>query len=476
MHRHLLTVVSVATAFSLLAAAAPANADSLAPEVLVGWGSNGARPDPGRGTLDVPAGRAPGFQQLAGGSYHGLALSAGEVFAWGSNNRKQTDVPAEAMSGVSAVAAGNLTSFALKNGGVIGWGDAGSLAFPIPANVKSGVTAVAAAEDAAFALKNGEVIGWGGSPCNTLEIPTDARSGVQAISARGCTVLALKNGGVTAWGSEPLVRAVPVEARSGVTAVAAGNTWGMALKNGSVIVWGNVRDGRADIPAAGRSGRVTQIAAGKYFAMALVDGKPIVWGNNSDGQHAIAADAASEVTVIGATSDAAFAATTSLKISSPQPVTVGTPANEQLVVGRGTTVIRADGLPGGLGLSEDAQLSGTPAEGTAGAHPVSVTLRNGPVITQRTLTVTVAPAPLTISSPQPVRVGELVHQQLQLSHGASIYSVDGLSGSLDLSSTGLLKGTVPAGSEGTHPVTVHLANGAARAQQTIMLEVLPAGQ
>ncbi len=468
-------MLTAATAVGLLAAGAgPVSADAGTPELIVGWGSNNVRPDPGRGTLDVPAGRAQGFQQLAGGSYHGLALSAGEVLAWGSNNRKQTDVPETAKSGVLAIAAGNLTSFALKDGGVIGWGDAGSLALPIPDTVKSGVTAVAAAEDAAFALKNGEVIGWGGSACNTLEIPNDARSGVQAISARGCTVLTLKNGWVTAWGSEPSVRAVPVEARSGVTAIADGNSWGMALKNGSVIVWGDVGDGRANIPAEARSGRVTRIAAGKYFAMALVDGKPIVWGNNSYGQHAVAPDAASEVTAIGATSDAAFAVTTPLKISTPQPVAVGVSSSEQLHLVPGTRVVDTSGLPDGLTLSEHALLSGTPAEGTAGTHTVTVNVENGQAATQRTFTLKVNPEPLGISAPLPVRVGEAVHQQLRLSFGATVYSVDRLSGSLDLSSTGLLKGTVHAGSEGVHPLTVQLANGTERAQRTIMLEVLPA--
>src|SRR5688572_20265810 len=62
---------------------------------------------------------------IAAGEYHNVVLRAdGSVAAWGLNFNGQTTVPAAASSGVIRIAAGGRHSLALKaDGSVLGWGD-----------------------------------------------------------------------------------------------------------------------------------------------------------------------------------------------------------------------------------------------------------------------------------------------------------------------------------------------------------------
>lgn len=278
-----------------------------------------------------------GVQQIAGGRYHSLALTAdGEVLAWGSNQGGRTTVPVEAQSSIVSVSAGQDHSLALTSGGeVIAWGGGRFGEANVPAEAKSDIIAIAAGPTAFYSLaltSSGKVIAWGSNSNGQSDVPEEAESGVVAIAAGYWHSLALTaageviawgdgsegkldvpdevqgqvvaisaglrhslaltaSGKVVAWGSDVYGQSsVPEEAESGVIAIAAGYVHSLALKSdGSVIAWG-ISDGSWDdngqtvVPETAKSG-VIAIAAGFYHSLALkADGTIIAWGDNDDGQ------------------------------------------------------------------------------------------------------------------------------------------------------------------------------------------------
>lgn len=278
-----------------------------------------------------------GVQQIAGGRYHSLALTAdGEVLAWGSNGYGKTTVPLEAQSNIVSVSAGQDHSLALTSGGeVIAWGGGRFGEANVPAEAKSDIIAIASGPAAFYSLaltSSGKVIAWGSNSYGQSDVPEEAESGVVAIAAGYWHSLALTaageviawgdgregkldvpdevqgqavaisagsdhslaltaSGKVIAWGSNDYGQSsVPKEAESGVIAIAAGEKHSLALKSdGSVIAWG-ISDGSWEdneqtvVPETAKSG-VIAIAAGYRHSLALkADGMIIAWGDNDDGQ------------------------------------------------------------------------------------------------------------------------------------------------------------------------------------------------
>lgn len=242
--------------------------------------------------------------RIAAGAYHTLAVSAaGEIWAWGVNDRGQlgngtivsSSIPVEIQTPagqyVIAVAAGHSHSIALTSGGsVLAWGDNlhlqlgnpqfpgefGSLPQPVP--LLGGVTAVAASTHHSIALTaDGRVWSWGSNVNGQLGDCTTANR------AQPVTVKTALNSDLT-----------------NVIAIAAGSAHSMALTaDGDVYTWGGnsfgqlgdgTLNGRAcalAIPSGiqGTSAKAVDVAAGHVHSMALMSNGDIYsWGQNTYGQ------------------------------------------------------------------------------------------------------------------------------------------------------------------------------------------------
>jgi len=122
-------------------------------------------------------------------------------------------------------------------------------------------------------------------------------------------------------------------------------------------------------------------------------------------------------------------------------------------------------LPSGVTFV-NGLLSGTPASGTGGAYPITITAANGvtPNATQNfTLTVTAPPTAPSITSGASTTftVGTAGSFQVTATgYPIPTYSETGaLPGGVSLSGAGLLSGTPAAGSGGTYPITITATNG-----------------
>jgi hypothetical protein len=129
----------------------------------------------------------------------------------------------------------------------------------------------------------------------------------------------------------------------------------------------------------------------------------------------------------------------------------------------------AEGLPAGLTIgSTTGLIAGTVAAGSAGVHSVSVHVSDGLLTTTVNFTWTVngptntAPQ-VTNPGPQTSTEGDAVSLQVTSSdaeNNALTYTADGLPAGLTIgSTTGLITGTVAAGSAGVHDVSVHVSDG-----------------
>jgi len=122
-------------------------------------------------------------------------------------------------------------------------------------------------------------------------------------------------------------------------------------------------------------------------------------------------------------------------------------------------------LPTGVTVNQQAsgawELSGTPAVGSGGVYPFTITAYNGFEATQ-SFTLTVREAPSFKSSPKASFVaGTPASFQVSANgYPAPTYTGAGaLPGGLSLSSAGLLTGTPAAGSGGVYPITITASNG-----------------
>jgi alpha-tubulin suppressor-like RCC1 family protein len=246
--------------------------------------------------------------RVAGGLYHGLAVtSGGAVFAWGWNIVGQlgdgstdgSDVPVRVRlpggAKVSAVAAGFAHSVALTlSGEVLAWGknyngnlgngsttDSG---VPVKVNLPAGtkVTAVAAGGYFSLALTStGAVLAWGYGSDGELG-DGGARGSDVPVKVKlpaGTKVTAIAAGG----------------SLEGVGTTAAGPGHGLAVTStGAVLAWGDNADGelgdggtkdsavpvKVKLPA-----KATAVAAGELHSLALTStGAVLAWGGDNFGQ------------------------------------------------------------------------------------------------------------------------------------------------------------------------------------------------
>jgi hypothetical protein len=149
------------------------------------------------------------------------------------------------------------------------------------------------------------------------------------------------------------------------------------------------------------------------------------------------------------------------------------------VVASGTpapTFSETGALPSGVTLSTSGLLSGTPASGTGGSYPISISASNGigsPATQSFTLTVDQGPA-ITSGASTTFTVGTAGSFSATASgFPAPTFSETGtLPSGVTMSTSGLLSGTPGGGTGGTYPLTITASNGiGSPAAQTFTLTV-----
>ena len=219
-------------------------------------------------------------------------MQNGKVYAWGENNAGQlgngttndssTPVALTGVlsSGVTAIAAGSFHGLAVQNGGLYAWGNNGhgqlgngtttSSSTPVALTgvLSSGVTAITAGYFDSLAVQNGALYVWGynangqlgNGTTNSSSTPvtvTGLSSGVTAIAGGSMDSLAVQNGNVYSWGDNTYGqlgdgtttnRLTPEEIDPtdlhNIVAVAEGVESSYALSSdGSLWVWGENFDG-----------------------------------------------------------------------------------------------------------------------------------------------------------------------------------------------------------------------------------------
>jgi hypothetical protein len=145
-----------------------------------------------------------------------------------------------------------------------------------------------------------------------------------------------------------------------------------------------------------------------------------------------------------------------------------------------TFSITAGTLPSGVTLAADGTLSGTPAAGTGGTHPVTIRALNGvpPGDSQAfTLTVNEAPAITSAGAASFAELAAGAFVATATGYPAPSFSVTAgsLPSGVTLAAGGTLSGTPAVGTAGTYPLTLAAANGVgSAASQAFTLTVRPA--
>ena len=247
---------------------------------------------------------------VAGGLYHGLALSStGAVFAWGWNiagqlgngSRNGSDVPVKVRlpggTKVTGIAAGFAHNLAVTStGAVYAWGKNfnGELGdgsttdsdVPVTVNLPAGtkVTAVAAGAEHSLALTStGAVFAWGWNIYGQLGNGSTGSSDVPVNVSlpAGTKVTAVAAGGFL----------------YGVGEATVGPGHSLAVTStGAVYAWGYNTDGElgdggttnSDVPVKVKlpvGTKVTAVAAGELHSLAVTStGTVLAWGGNNFGQ------------------------------------------------------------------------------------------------------------------------------------------------------------------------------------------------
>src|SRR5579862_5942054 len=146
------------------------------------------------------------------------------------------------------------------------------------------------------------------------------------------------------------------------------------------------------------------------------------------------------------------------------------------------TVTESGALPAGLVFNtETGVLSGTPAAGTAGSYPITLSASNGvgsPAVENLVIVVDQTPS-ITSNNSTTFTVGTNGSFQVTATgFPAPTFSETGaLPNNVTLSPTGLLSGTPAAGTSGTYPITITATNGiGSGATQSFTLNVVAGSQ
>ncbi len=148
------------------------------------------------------------------------------------------------------------------------------------------------------------------------------------------------------------------------------------------------------------------------------------------------------------------------------------------------TFSETGGLPSNVTLSSTGSLSGTPAAGTSGSYPITITAANGigSGATQSfTLTVVAGSQAPSITSANNTTFTVGTNGSFQVvatgSPSPTFTQTGGLPSNVTLSSTGLLSGVPAAGTGGTYVITITASNGVlpnATQQFTLTVDQAPA--
>ena len=137
-------------------------------------------------------------------------------------------------------------------------------------------------------------------------------------------------------------------------------------------------------------------------------------------------------------------------------------------------------LPNGVTLSTAGVLSGTPAAGTGGTYPITITASNGvsPAGTQNFTLVVDQPPSITSANTTTFTVGTAGTFTVTANgYPASTYSKTGtLPNGIALSAAGVLSGTPAAGTGGSYPITITATNGVGSATMqsfTLLVDQAP---
>ncbi len=151
--------------------------------------------------------------------------------------------------------------------------------------------------------------------------------------------------------------------------------------------------------------------------------------------------------------------------ASSTAFTVGTPGSFTLTAtGSPSPIFSESGaLPSGVTFTSNGTLSGTPAAGTGGSYPITITASNGvsPNATQNfTLTVDQSPAISSASNTTFIAGASGSFTAVASGFPAPTFSETGaLPSGVTLTSNGTLVGTPAAGTGGSYPITITASNG-----------------
>jgi len=156
---------------------------------------------------------------------------------------------------------------------------------------------------------------------------------------------------------------------------------------------------------------------------------------------------------------------------------VGTPGSF-VVTASGTptpTFSESGSLPTGVTLTNTGTLSGTPAAGTGGTYPITITAANGTTNATQGFTLTVNQAPAITSANNATFAVGTAGSFTAIASGFPVptFSETGtLPSGVTLSSSGVLSGTPGAGTGGAYSITITASNGVgSNATQSFTLTV-----
>ncbi|KAF1074806.1 PKD domain-containing protein [Methanogenium sp. MK-MG] len=232
---------------------------------------------------DAPAG--DGFEQVAVGYYHSLALTEdGTIAAWGRDDFEQCS-GAPTGDGFTQVAAGLHHSLALREDGtIVAWGwDKHGQCSGAPAG--NGFTQVAAGGIHSLVLtEDGTIVAWGNDWFGQCSKAPMENKFTQVAAGLIHNLALTEDGSIVAWGCDVFGDCNNAPAGTGFTQVAAGGIHSLALKEDrSIAAWGNDWFGQCNNEPTGDTFK--QVDAGFVHSLALTsDGTIVAWGSDYFGQ------------------------------------------------------------------------------------------------------------------------------------------------------------------------------------------------